>query len=315
MIAPVPSNTAVVTGASAGLGLACALAMIDREWHVVLAVRDVEKGRAAARGLDASGRCTVMGVDLASLASVRRFVAAYREQHTLPPTRALICNAGVQVPSGTRLSVDGLELTFATNHLGHFALVQGLLDELAAPARILLVSSDTHDPAKRTGMPEPRYRSAQSLAHPDPSAELPGRARYTTSKLCNVLFAYELDRRLGHGQGGVSVNAFNPGLMPGSGLAREYGPLQRFGWRFVMPVMRVLPNVRSTRQSGGHLAALAADATYDGVTGSYFDGLKPVRSSVDSYDLAKADDLWDTSERLIAEAAGATEEHQGAGST
>jgi len=95
-------------------------------------------------------------------------------------------------------------------------------------------------------MPAPHYTSAADLAGPDTSAE-EGRRRYTTSKLCNVLFTYELDRRVGDG---VSVNAFDPGLMPGSGLARDYPPVQRLAWRFLFPALRVLPGVRSTGRRG-----------------------------------------------------------------
>ena len=89
-------------------------------------------------------------------------------------------------------------------------------------------------------MPDPRYTSAAELAHPrvEQSAD-DGRRRYTTSKLCNVLFTYELDRD-GRAQG-VTVNAFDPGLMPGSGLARDYPPLQRLAWRYLLPALRVLP--------------------------------------------------------------------------
>jgi NAD(P)-dependent dehydrogenase (short-subunit alcohol dehydrogenase family) len=188
-------------------------------------------------------------------------------------------------------------------HLGHFALVQGLLDHLARPARIVVVSSGTHDPAKHTGMPSPRYTCAADLARPDEGgAAGEGRRRYTTSKLCNVLFAYELDRRLGCGEQGVTVNAFDPGLMPGSGLARDYPPLQRLAWRYLLPPLRVLPGVRSTRTSGRYLAALTADTQFDGITGGYFDGRKPIRSSAESYDQAKALDLWQTSEQLLAHA-------------
>ena len=86
---------------------------------------------------------------------------------TLPPVHAIVCNAGVQVVSGTEATEDGVEMTFGVNHLGHFALVQGLLDHLARPARIVVVSSGTHDPAKHTGMPDPRYTSAAELARPD----------------------------------------------------------------------------------------------------------------------------------------------------
>ena len=162
-------------------------------------------------------------MDLASLTSVRAFVENVRAAG-LPPLHAIVCNAGVQVVSGTEWTEDGVEMTFGVNHLGHFALVQGLLDELAHPARIVVVSSGTHDPSKHTGMPDPSYTSAADLAQPRAEQSHDGRRRYTTSKLCNVLFTYELDRRLGHGGQGVTVNAFDPGLMPGSGLARDYPP-------------------------------------------------------------------------------------------
>ena len=301
-------RTAIVTGASSGLGYECARALLDRGWQVVMAVRDVERGQAAAARLVAGDRCHVMHLDLASLASVRAFVAAYGEAG-LPPTHALICNAGLQVVSDTRLTEDGYELTFGVNHLGHFALVQGLLGALAHPARIVVVSSGTHDPAKRTGMPAPRYTSADALAQANPAAppEEPittlGRRRYTTSKLCNVLFAYELDRRLRESRGDVTVNVFDPGLVPGSGLARDYTAPQRLAWRFLFPLLRVLPEVNSARTSGRNLAALATDERFAGTSGQYFSGLKATSSSAESLDRAKAADLWTTSERLVGASA------------
>jgi light-dependent protochlorophyllide reductase len=297
------SATAIITGASSGLGYECARALLAAEgdWRVVMAVRDVARGRAAAERLAHPERCVVARVDLASLDSVKEFASDYRRME-LPPTRAIVCNAGLQVISDTRRSEEGFELTFAVNHLGHFALVCGLLEALSRPARVVVVSSDTHDPARRSGMPAPRYRSAAELATPrrDPAESLQalGRRRYTTSKLCNVLFAYELDRRLGGGREGITVNAFNPGLMPGSGLARDYTSLQRFAWRFVLPLLRVLPNVNSARVSGERLAALVSDQRFEGLSGRYFDGLREVESSAESYDLGKAEDLWRTSERL-----------------
>jgi hypothetical protein len=108
-----------------------------------------------------------------------------------------------------------------------------------------------------------------------------------------------LDRRLGHGADGITVTSFDPGLMPGSGLARDYSPVQKFAWRYVFPALRVLPNVNSVRASGGRLAALAHDAAFDGVSGTYFEGRKAIRSSAESYDQEKAGDLWETSERLV----------------
>ena len=296
-------RTAIITGANGGLGLECARALLalDGDWHVVLAVRDLARGADAVAQLAAPDRCTALPLDLASLRSVRAFVDQY-PRAGVPPTHALICNAGLQVVSRTAFTEDGVELTFGVNHLGHFALVTAMLGQLARPGRIVVVSSDTHDPSRRTGMPAPSYESAAALAHPPADGGgVDGRQRYTTSKLCNVLFTYELARRL---QGeDVTANAFNPGLMPGSGLARDYGGIQRFAWRFIMPALRVLPQVNSTITSGRRLAALAADARYAGVSGRYFDGLKEARSSPDSFDAAKARDLWETSERLIGEEA------------
>lgn len=293
------TKTVVITGANAGLGLECARSILARNdsWHVVLAVRNPDLGATAIAGLGAPERCTVVRVDLASLASVRAFPALLAEAQ-LPPLHAVVCNAGLQMVD-TTFTRDGVEMTFGVNHLGHFALVQGLLEQLARPARIVVVASGTHDPAKFTGMPSPRYTSAEELAHPGATAPANGRLRYTTSKLCNVLFAYELNRRLGEGAEGITVTAFDPGLMPASGLARDYSPAMRLVWRVVGPMLRLLPNVNSTSTSGGRLAALAVDPAFDGVTGRYYEGAKEIRSSVDSYDGAKALDLWDTSVRLV----------------
>ena len=246
------TRTAIITGANSGLGLHCARSLLaaDPSSHVVLAVRDPARGAAAVQRFGAPQRCTIMQLDLASLRSVRGFIDDERAAE-LPPIHTVVCNAAVQMVSGAHTTADGYEMTFGVNHLGHFALVCGLLDTLTAPARIVVVSSGTHDPAKFTGMPHPHSTSAADLAHPpgELTAE-EGRRRYTTSKLCNLLFTYELDRRMQHGAQGVTVNAFDPGMMPGSGLARDYPPLQRFAWRYVLPALRFLPGVNSTHTSG-----------------------------------------------------------------
>jgi len=299
------TRTAVITGANTGLGFECARALLnsDPSWHVLLAVRDCGRGAEAAAALGHPGRTTVAELDLASLHSVHEFACAV-PQLAVHPIHALVCNAGVQVVSGAQSTRDGYEMTFGVNHLGHFALVRHLLDQLAPPARIVMVSSGTHDPDRYTGMPAPRYTSAEELSRPDAGVDsaYDGRRCYTTSKLCNVLFGYELDRRLGHGAQGVTVTAFDPGMMPGSGLARDYPPAQRLAWRFVLPVLRVLPGIRSTRRSGADLAALVGDPRYDGVTGVYFDGTRQIRSSRASYDEALAADLWRVSDQLVSAA-------------
>jgi hypothetical protein len=124
--------------------------------------------------------------------------------------------------------------------------------------------------------------------------------------LCNVLFTYELERRLraekaaGSSDGSITVNAFDPGLMPGTGLARDYGGLIRFAWRFILPALRpFVPNVNSTAQSGRALANLVSEPRFEGVSGKYFEGVREVPSSKDSYDPAIASELWESSASMV----------------
>ena len=311
----------VITGGNTGLGYECARAIAsDQEWRVVLAVRSAEKGeRAALRIAEETANPAVeaMPLDLASLASVRSFAGALARRDDLPPLRALVCNAGVQVVSGTTYTEDGFEETFGVNHLGHFLLVNLLLGQLQAPARIVSVSSGTHDPDRRTGMPAPHYRGARTLAHPEKYPEegaeegpgKVGRRRYTTSKLCSAMFAYELDRRLraeGMSTPGapVDANAFDPGAVPGTGLARDWGPLARLAWdkgvAQLVPVLRRLGVSFSTPEASGRaLARLVTDPSLEGVSGTYFEIDERARTSEVSYDREKARELWETSAALV----------------
>jgi len=309
-------NTAIVTGANTGLGFECARALAEtRNWHVIVACRSVEKGREAIKRLFAQTwykNLEAITLDLASLESVRSFAKEYAAD-SRPPLRAIVCNAATQIVSGRTYTKDGFETTFAVNHLGHFLLVNLLLPQMAPPARIVVVSSGTHDPAQTTGMPPPVFKSARLLARPDEDSKplndpngTAGRRAYTTSKLCNLLFAYELERRLRAERAGgtngrsITVNAFDPGLMPGTGLARDYGATARFAWRFVLPVLRpFVPNVNSVARSGKTLANMVTEPRFDRISGKYFQGTRDVPSSKDSYDPAMAVDLWESSAAMV----------------
>lgn len=289
-------GTVLITGGTRGLGFRAAQAILDRDdgRDVVITGRDAATVRDAAARL--GERATGLPLDLGSLAEVRRFAAE------LPPVRAVICNAGVQLATGSARTADGIEMTFGVNHLAHFLLVRELLPRMARPGRVVFVSSDTHDPRHLTGMPAPAFAGARELADPPENGDGPGtagRRRYTTSKLCNVLTAYEFARRVPPGE--VTVNAFDPGLMPGTGLARDYGPLARFAWRYVLPALTVVPgvNVHTPARSGAALARLVLDPELDGVTGRYFSGRHAVRSSEKSYDREAAAELWAGSEELL----------------
>jgi light-dependent protochlorophyllide reductase len=306
------ARTAIITGGNSGLGYeaARAIAAASPDWHVVIASRDLARSTEAAKELAAASgnrQVEAMTLDLGSLASVRRFAAEVAGRD-LPPLRALLCNAGLQIVTGMTHTADGFETTFAVNHLGHFLLANLLLERMVAPARIVFTSSDTHDPARRTGMPVPRWRDPHLLARPEldpePDTDGPGtagRRRYTTSKLCNLLCAYELARRIdASGLGTITVNAYNPGFVGGTGLTRDYPGLVRLLARFVFPtVARMRSNAGRADTSGRALARLVLDPELEQVTGRYYDRLEAVASSEESHDRAKAAELWRVSAELV----------------
>lgn len=303
-------KTAVIIGGNLGLGYECAKNIAaNSDWYVIITGRNkLKNSQAVAAIKQSTGNQNVaaMEMDLASLDSVRQFAADLVSQN-LPPLQALICNAALQVITGTTYTTDGFETTFGVNHLGHFLLANLLLSNLAPAARIIFIGSGTHDPELHTGVPAPHYRPPFYLAHPEqdperfkekPSKE--GSRRYSTSKLCNIMCTYEMARRLKvSDRSDISVNVFDPGLMPGSGLARDYKAWQQLVWKYIFPVLQVLPGVNSIATSGRNLAKLAIDAQFEGLSGKYWAGLKEIRSSKESYDAQKAAELWEGSATLV----------------
>ena len=226
------SQTIIVTGATQGLGYYAAQTLARQGYTVVMAGRNQNKNESAANAIrKATNNRNVyaMSLDLASLESVRQFVRNFTNRADLPPLFGLVNNAGLQIIGPTEYTVDGVEMTFGVNHLGHFLLTNLLMPLFAKNGRIVVVSSGTHyrdEPvAQAMGVPPPAYTTAEKLSHPAPTtgkSQKVGAERYATSKLCNLLFAYELTRRLAEqGRTDVTVNAYDPGLMPGSGLARQ----------------------------------------------------------------------------------------------
>ncbi|MEY9215137.1 SDR family NAD(P)-dependent oxidoreductase [Thermobifida halotolerans] len=298
------TRSVLVTGASSGLGRHAAADLAKAGWHVVLGCRDVQRGADAAawiRGRHPDASLEVLEMDLASLASVRsaapRLASADR-----PPLHAVVCNAGVQVVDGIRRSADGHELTFATNHLGHFLLVRLLLDHIAEPGRVVFVASNTHlGPEHSYGFPGPVWADPIRLADPERSpvdgSPKGGRQRYATSKLANVYTTYELARRLGERR--ITANAFDPGLMPQTGLSRDYPPLLRRIYLALAPVMiRLLSRAYSVEDAASALAWLVDSPEPAEVTGGYFVLRRQQPSSPESYDQERAAELWRASEEL-----------------
>lgn len=305
-----PSKTVIITGGNSGLGCECAQTLAaEGDWALVIASRNPTRVQEAVDQLKVkTGHPVVypMILDLASTDSVRQSAAAFPKLD-LPPLHAIVCNAGLS-PGQNGQTDDGIDLTFGVNHLGHYLLVHLLSEQLVEAGRVVFVSSGTHIPehklARRFGVPMPKYTTAQNLAYPDDAPEEafiknPAQ-RYSTSKLCNMLCAYELDRQFQAIGKPVSVFGIDPGLMPGTGLARDM-PSWLVKGIFVPLVSlmeRWVDGIRFPKQSGKDLARLVLDESLAGKSGLYFDGEKEARSSDDSYDLAKAADLWNTSSEL-----------------
>jgi NAD(P)-dependent dehydrogenase (short-subunit alcohol dehydrogenase family) len=314
------SRTIVITGATSGIGFAAATAILRSEngpWHIVLPVRDAGRGQVAVETLTAGAAAgnTVeeMAMDLSSLASVRALASeltARLESGEIPRLHALVCNAGVQMGTRLTLTADGFESAFGVNHLGHFVLVNQLLPVLHAPARVVVVSSGTHDPAALKLGPAPAWSNAEALARGTlaPSAAgdntfIAGQRRYSTSKLANIYFTYALARRL---PDGVTANAFDPGMVMGTSLGRSLPTPLRFVSRHVLPHLTwllrraVTPHIYSAPEAGAALAWLATAPELAGTTGQYFHGRTAIRSSDESYDTVRADDLWNDSLSLTS---------------
>ena len=297
------TRTFIVTGGNSGLGFECASTLAkDSSALVIIACRDIQQGHEAAKRMkDSSGNVKVLALDLADQSSIRAFVETFRAGR-FPPLVGLVCNAGGQNVASPTKTREGFETTFATNHLGHYLLTRLLLPDFASGARIIFTASGTHDPAQKTGMPHPRYTSAEAIAHDFEPGLKAGQRRYTTSKLCNIYTTYELARRLAASSDArlrsLLVNAFDPGLMPATGLARTYSPPLRFVSKYILPALSLfMSNVHSPATSGRRLAQLALGGEGN-ATGKYFSDGHEVRSSIDSYDINNALNLWTTSAKM-----------------
>ena len=283
MTPPTPAmagKTCLVTGATSGIGKAIAAGLARLGAEVVLVARDPSRGEATVAEIArATGnpRVELLLADLASQASIRQAAEAYRRGHER--LDVLVNNAGGYWAS-RHVTTDGLEWTLAVNHLAYFLLTNLLLDLLwaSAPARVVNVTS-----------------SAQAFGHirlDDLQFErrYRGQAAYNQSKLANVLFTYELARRL-EGSG-VTVNCGVPGVTRTNFGREDSGPVMRL----LTPLAR--PFMRSPEQGADTPLYLASSPEVEGVTGGYFAGRRPRRSSRRSYDRELAGRLWRVSEEL-----------------
>jgi protochlorophyllide reductase len=229
-------GTVLITGASSGVGLFASKALADRGWHVVMACRDPEKARRAQAALAIpDGAISHLQVDLGDLESVRELVQAFHA--TGRPLDALVINAAVYMPrlKEPKRSPQGYELSMATNHLGHFLLIQLLLNDLersSHPSRRLVVLGTVTANSKELGgkipIPAPAdlgdlagfeagFKAPISMADGKPFK--PGKA-YKDSKLCNMITTRELHRRL-HDSTGILFTSLYPGCVADTPLFRD----------------------------------------------------------------------------------------------
>jgi NAD(P)-dependent dehydrogenase (short-subunit alcohol dehydrogenase family) len=285
-------RTAVVTGANSGIGLEAARALAQRGARVVLACRDSGRAEDAASRVRAASSGAEVGtvrLDLASLASVREAAGHLRSRYER--LDLLINNGGVMVPPYER-TVDGFELTFATNHLGHFALTGLLLDRLLATpgSRVVTVSSVAH------------ARGAMNFDDLQSDRGYSPEHAYDQSKLANVLFTYELDRRLRAAGAETRALACHPGIVL-TGLYKTSSRLERaalsprlrlLNSRFVQSAaMGALPTLRAATDPA------ASGGEFYGPPGRGYTGYPVlVESSPRSHDEAVQRRLSEESERL-----------------
>ncbi len=277
-------RVAVVTGANTGLGFETARALAEHGATVVLAVRDVEKGKQAAARI--AGDVTVQELDLSSLESVRTAAADLHGTHAR--IDLLINNAGLMYPP-KQTTRDGFELQFGTNHLGHFAFTGQVLDLLlpVPGSRVVTVSSVGHRIQAAIHFDDLQWERSYNRV-----------AAYGQSKLANLMFTYELQRRLAQ-HGTTAAVAAHPGVANTDLLRNSPAAL-----RLIAPL--VVPLITQNAAMGA-LPTLRAATDPAVLGGQYYgpDGLREscghpqvVTSSEQSYDVAIQQRLWAASEDL-----------------
>ena len=280
-LADMTGRVCVVTGATRGIGRSTAERLAELGATLVLVCRRLEEGESVAREIAAVRRgrpALVVPADLSSQRSIRDAAELIRAAHG--HVHVLVNNAGV-IPKQRETTVDGLEMQFAVNHLAYFLLTNLLLDRLidGAPSRVVNVSSGAHQGGRLD------FSDLQSERRYDPVRV------YGRTKLANVLFTYELARRLGGT--GVTANCLHPGVIA-TKLMADYMNVPLVGGA-------IARTFGGSAEKGAETSVyLAASREIEGVSGRYFVGQRETRSSPASYDVALQQRLWEESARLAA---------------
>jgi NAD(P)-dependent dehydrogenase (short-subunit alcohol dehydrogenase family) len=270
-------KTCLVTGATSGIGRVTAGALAQQGANVVLVGRDPDRTKASVVQIQAeTGNKSVTGLiaDLSSQKEVSRLAVEY--QSRFERLDVLVNNAGA-IFHPRKLSTDGIEMTFALNHLAYFSLTHKLLDLLvaSAPSRIVNVASDAHRGARLD------FDNLQGERHYD------AWHAYRQSKLANLAFTYALADRLAGS--GVTVNALHPGF-----VATNFGRNNTGLFGLLIRLSMHLGSL-SPRKAAKTMIYLASSADVTGVTGWYFRDGRQIKSSTASYDRQAAQRLWQIS--------------------
>ena len=311
-------HLAIVTGASSGVGLHTARALIDKGWHVIMACRDIPKTAAAARSLGLpEATFEIMHLDLGSLQSVRDFHAAFRAQGRA--LDALVCNAATYLPQlkAPVRSPDGFEISVATNYLGHFLLANLMLEDLQrspAPRLVTLgtVTANSEEFGGKVPIPAPADLGdfqglKDGFKHPvamiDGKPFKPGKA-YKDSKLCCMMMSRELHARF-HDRTGIVFSTLYPGCVADTPLFRN-AP-RAFQKIFPWFQKNITKGYVSQPLSGDRVAQVVTDAKFigSGVHWSWGNRQKTGREafsqslSSKATDAARSQLLWNLSAKLV----------------
>ena len=276
-------KTVIITGANSGLGFETAKKIAkNQNYQVILACRNKEHAEDAKSKIISeteNKNINTMIIDTSSLKSVRNFVEEFKKLNI--KLDGLICNAGIS-SMHNGITDEGFELVFVTNYLGHFLLTNLLLPNMSENARIINITSDMHNPPGGI-----EWKNSELLAHPTEE----DRRKYSYSKLGNIYFTYELDKRLRNINSTIIVNAFNPGMMNTNFSGGHNSKARTAIVKLTMPERLGYLDKSSTA-----LAEIATNEEFENITGKYFDrSTKYINSSELSYNEENQLELWNKS--------------------
>lgn len=275
----------LITGSTSGIGKATALSLAAKGTIVIIVGRDESKGEAVVGEIKTkmhNDNIFFEECDLADQSSINDF--AYRINKNYPKIDLLINNAGCFTEK-IQYTNDGIEAQFGVNHIAHFLLTYLLMPSLnkSKAARIINVSSDAH------------YRGTINFADLYFQQKYSAMKAYAQSKLANVLFTYELDRKLkANNNNNITVNALHPGEIKTRLVEKNNNKLLGVAWKLAKPLMQ------SVEKGAQTSVFLATNKQMEGISGQYWSKMKLKKSSKESYDKQVADRLWTVSRVLCS---------------